>query len=296
MKYIPLVLLSAQTSFAFTSFTISNLTVNDTGNPGNVSLAAGGSTVVTTQGDLNLVDFTVGSDVYSATDFISGIGTNSTINKDTVAGVIQHSTATNDGSLAFGSTSDLSDYLIQGSRGLSFSSALNYATSDPPGTIVFDIEFLSDPTASSRPTFIVGDGADNQSDDLWSFQDADGVELFSITLTSANYSVFGKQTVDRVESDDSGFRTPLNQSDNTDRGLGLAAFSLTNADLNGADWNDVKQLAIRVPETGNDPKTDYAFFGVDTGLITSSGLVVPEPSSTSLLALSSCLLILRRKK
>ncbi|MFC5050903.1 PEP-CTERM sorting domain-containing protein [Rubritalea spongiae] len=299
---IPLAVLlfAAPYASAITVFDVTNMTVNDSGNPGNVALTNGGSTQITTSGDLNLVNFTVGSSTtYLATDFISGIGTNRDITSSNVAGVIQNSTATSDGSLAHGTPSDLSTYLTQGERGLAFSSALNYTTSDDPGTITFDLSFKSDPTAGSRPTFIVGDGADNQSIDLWSFLDSDDNVLFSFTIGPDEYSVFGKQVVDRVSSDDSGFNGGnTSSSNNTARGLGLSAFSLTSADLNGASWEDVAQLSIRVPATGNQPKTDYAFFGVDTGLVDSPDMVVavPEPSSSALLLLGSIGFILRRKR
>ena len=290
--------LTLQTSFAITVFTIDEMTVNDSGNPGDVTIQAGSTTsVITTQGDLNLVGFSVGGTNYNSSDFISGIGTNSVIDSNDVAGVIQPSNATADGSLYTGSPSNLTDYLIQGERGLSFSSALNYATTDNPNTFEFDISFLSDPTASSLPTFIVGDGADNQSADLWSFLDAVGNTLFSITLDPSNFSTFGDQVVDRVFSDNSGFRPsfPGDTSNDTPRGLGMAAFSLTAADLGGANWQDVARLSVRVPGTGDEPKTDYAFFGVDATLI-EGNLVVPEPSSMSLLMLGGILLFSRRVK
>ncbi|MGJ8672923.1 PEP-CTERM sorting domain-containing protein [Rubritalea sp.] len=304
MKLIPLTLLLASPiASAITVFDVTSITVNDSGSAaGNVSVAAGASSTITPVNNLNLVDFTVSSStVYLANDFISGIGTKSIISSEEVAGVIQPSTATSDGTLAYGTQANVSSYLTQGARGLSFSTALNYNTLDDPGTITFDLSFKSDPTAGgSRPTFIVGDGADNQSIDLWSFLDAGGATLFSILVGPTDFSEFGKQVIDRVSSDDSGYN-PIDpdNANNTARGIGLSAFSLTNADLNGASWEDVTQLSILVPATGSEPKTDYAFFGVDTGLIDSPYLVVkavPEPSSTSLLALGATSLLLRRKR
>ena len=137
----------------------------------------------------------------------------------------------------------------------------------------------------------MGDGANNQSDDLWQFLDADDNVLFEITIGPTQFDVFGDQTVDRVFTDGSGYR-----GDGDDLDIGFAAFSLDSADLGSADWSDVRQLSIRVPGSGNEPKTDYAFFGIDLALVSSSGAVVPEPSSSLLLILGSTIFLLRRKK
>lgn len=296
MKFSPLIsLLLATGALALDSYDVTSITVNDSGNSnGAITINKNGSTVVSTDGDVNLVNFKVGATTYNAGDFISGVGTKSNIASSDIGAVIQYSSATADGTLAYGSPDDLSDYLTQGERGLSFSSALNFtASGDDAGSFSFDLRFNSDPTLNDRPTFIVGDGANNQSIDRWSFLDENGSVLFSFDLGPTNFNTFGEQVIDRVLSDNSGFRGNDNQLD-----IGLAAFSLTTDDLNGADWAAVRTLSIDVPASGESPMTDYAFFGVDTGIIESTGLVVPvpEPSSSGLILLGSLTLLLLRKR
>jgi hypothetical protein len=238
MKQIPLLLaaLSAN-ALAIESFDVTSITVNDAGNNnGDVTLSKDGNTVITTEGDVNLVNFVIGSTTYNAGDFISGVGTESNITSSDIGAVIQHSTATSDGTLAYGSPSDLSEYITRGERGLSFSSALNFtASGDDAGSFTFDLRFNSDPTQSTRPTFIVGDGANMQSIDRWSFLDENDQVLFSFELTPADFNVFGDQVIDRALSDNSGFRGNDDPLD-----IGLSAFNLTTDDLKGADWQAVR--------------------------------------------------------
>jgi len=99
--------------------------------------------------------------------------------------------------------------------------------------------------------------------------------------------------------------------DNKSLNIALLAFKLTLDDFNigGEDrsdrWGEISKLQLVLPDesansvTGKkNPMTDYAFIGIDLGLVKSSSSVVkaPEPSSSLLLGLSCFSFIFRRSR
>lgn len=296
---------------AANSVTITQLVVNDSGNAvGDVTLSpaayiAGntinGSTLDTT-GDLNLVSFIGDGTNYSASAFISGVGTSTVINSSTLDAVIQPNAHLASGATPTfytGSASNVASYLTAGERGLSFSTGLNFKGADDPAVLSIPMTFTADPTIAVAPTFMIGDSADAQSADSWKFYAADGTTLIaSFIVDDSFFTTFGDQGVDRVKTDLSGF-VGANNGAGDSLGLALAAFHMENADFEpGHDWTEIAELRISVPDSGPSPKTDYAFIGIDTGTVSSTLQVVavPEPSQTSLFALGSLAFLLYRKK
>ena len=93
--------------------------------------------------------------------------------------------------------------------------------------------------------------------------------------------------------------------------MALLAFNLDPADfiVGGLDkssrWDEITELQLVLPTddpTETDPNitkgpaTDYAFIGIDLGLVASSTSVVPEPSSSALLGVFGLSLLLRRSR
>lgn len=82
----------------------------------------------------------------------------------------------------------------------------------------------------------------------------------------------------------------------------MIAFSLEESDyILGQDpdaaWQSINTLRITMPgDGGNDPKTDYAFIGIDLDLVDSPNSVIPEPHSAQLLLTSLLSICLYRKR
>lgn len=173
-------------SHAVTVFAIDEITVKDSGGTAQlgiypltpeISLTKNGTSLIDNiSGDLNLQSFEINGTQYNANEFVSGVGPSALITNQLVGTVLQPGaysgsgfylgeTNANDGSLI-----NAAPYLTSGERGLSFSTALNYrANFDNAQSISIPLQFLSNPTASGRPTFFAGDGAIGQQDDLWEF-------------------------------------------------------------------------------------------------------------------------------
>ncbi|GEM_PF-3715697 len=298
------------TADAALALDITNIVIQDSGDSSIHAITAGSSgNVGTVTGDLNLTSFTVGGTVHNTSGYVSGVGTATNLTSSNLGRVIQPGEFIDEGDAnAFytGTTvnappalDNAGAYLVSGERGLSFSTALNFqADSDPQATLTIPLSFLSNPvSATSRPTIIIGDGANNQTDDVWSFYDTDGptdVEIARFTVSGTlganppgDWSSFGTQTVDRIRTDGTG--TVVAIDDDRDLGLNIIALNLEESDFTivggtSADWTLIDEVRITLPGSGSGgPATDIAFFGIDTGIVLSSLAVVPEPSATSLI-------------
>lgn len=272
------------------------------------------SPITNIQGDLNLQSFRIGSTTYQTNDYVSGIGANTTLTSAEIGYLIQPGTFLNEGnSIEFygGTTTsappaidDAVSYLTSGERGLSFSTGLNFrANHDDAVTLDIEMSFNSDPTLSARPTFIIGDAAVGESDDILRFYNTAGptdLLIAEVRFGESEWSNFSDQVVDRVPLDAQG---TLGPSDNDQTlQISLLTFQLEETDfVNGfthEDWDLIDRMSISIPETGAEPKTDYAFIGVDAETVSSPLIVVPEPNTwalvVSFLALTSTVLQRRR--
>ena len=252
-------------------------------------------------GDLDLLSFQVGGVDYFTSEFASGVGTNTLISSDQLENVLQPGQYSGplDGNFAYGTTAgglipgvDLDNgavYLTQGARGLSFSSVLNYQNGDPRSILTIPLSFLADPASSTtRATFIAGDGANNQRDDLWEFLDANNNVIASVLVQDLDttWHQFGRQELDRIVTS-----TGAIDADDTVLDVGLMAFSLEAGDFTGGTWEQVTQLRLSLPADSNStPRTDYAFFGIDLDIVRSPLAVVPEPSRIAFLFVAAVLL------
>ncbi|MGB0993037.1 MAG: PEP-CTERM sorting domain-containing protein [Akkermansiaceae bacterium] len=306
--------IALSTALSATSVTISAIQIDDSGDSAGAITLAKDQTAITTDTikDLNLVNFTVGSTTYNSSDFVSGVGVQTSLTKDDISSVIQpnghqDSSDAPNPDLYVGDPNDLSGYLTSGERGLSFSTGLNFRpAADSNAILSIAMSFNSDPSLTTRPTFIVGDAADGQSNDTWEFFDASGNSLGSIGLSSSDWHKFGDQKINRVltggpsgTGNDADGYTGGSDGEGTDLGLAMTAFYIDSGDI--SDWSQVAELRVTISEDGNSPKTDYAFFGVDVGIVDSPDLVapntsVPEPSSIFFFAAGGMLLLNRRRR
>jgi hypothetical protein len=217
---------------------------------------------------------------------------------------------------ANGDLANGADYLISGERGLSYSTALNYrATVDQAQVLTIPLEFLQDPLSTSvtRPTFFAGDAAKNQNNDTWRFKNDAGDTIAELTIrgsqdsSGSDWNQFGSHTVDRLSTDWDGSADDFD--DDKTLNIALLAFKLTADDflINGDDrsgrWDEITKLELVLPDpdagsvTGTStPMTDYAFIGIDLGMVASSTAKVPEPGTGLLLGLSGITLLLRRSR
>lgn len=287
------VLAMGQSASAIVYHDIDSAVVDNNGS--NVTLDDSPATNYTPSGDSDLLSVTLqGGTTLNTADFLSGVGIDGAqISSDT--GFIQRSgletngQVLNSGTLQTGSA-DASTYLSHGARGLSLSTGINYVASrDPQTEITFDatVSNAAD-LLDGTPDFLFGDVADSHSDDLFQMLDAQGDVILSATLANGQWSDLGNHTIDRVEYNGSG--DPFVTDDDTNRGVGLLAFSVEASDLvdNSIAFEtqmaDVAQFRITIPGSGSQPKTDYAFFGVNINALDVPTAVVPEPGALSLLA------------
>lgn len=321
MKILPLLLLLLVSSAsAATFYDITQITVQDSGGTATTGAeSAGGvitvardsttSVIADVSGDVDLKTFTIGGTQYLTSNFVSGVGTTTQITSADLGYVLQPNLLTAEGdvnSFYTGTTTgtaldDAADYLRAGERGMSFSTALNLRPNTDDYTLLsIPISFLADPTSgTSRATFFAGDGADNQTADEWLFY-AEGALIASISVDPDNWNNFGKITTDRMAT--AGGGTLLEGDDERELGIAMMAMSLEESDFfagNSDLWATIDEMKISIPgDLSDEPKTDYAFFGIDQDLVFSSEAVVsvPEPSSTFLIFLSGIAAVCRRRR
>ncbi|WFB36230.1 hypothetical protein P3T73_00445 [Kiritimatiellota bacterium B12222] len=243
--------------------------------------------------DLLSVEFSDGK-ILDTSGFLSGVGIDGAqISEET--GFIQRAGLADDGEILTPSTmqtgsANAASYLSHGARGLSLSTGINYvAGRDAQTAITFDAS-ISNPSAllDGTPDFLFGDVADSHSDDLFEMLDHQGNTILSLILSKQNWSDLGSHVIDRVEENGSG--DPVVVDNNTSRGIALMAFSVEESDLINdsiafeTQMASVTQFRITIPDLGDEPKTDYAFFGVNIIAMDVPTAVIPEPSMWMMLS------------
>lgn len=277
---IPSLSALAAVSFDVTSFEGTELTFNDS------------ATNFGTPETLNsLVAFTANGITYSADPFQA----------------LRPSGMTNGVSLQYqGPTSALyptrEDFLTVGLNGLSLSTGANLvASSDPPENWSFTRIFL-DPNGvgDGVPDFLAADIANGQSNDLLELVDSNGTVLANLTLTSGDWNKLGEQNLARV-SNVTGNVTNANFTNRHVLGVAIELSDFTNlstgmalSSSDTATLDAISNLRIRVPGTGTQPRTDYAWIASNTDTIRFAEQV-PEPHSAALLSLAFLALCRRRR-
>lgn len=294
------------TSSAVVNFAITDAIVLDDGNFQSLN----SSSLYTPAGDADLQSFTSGGTTYDTANFISGVSVgNAQLN---APGFIQRAGFVDEFDPKFtdgdptsqfqtGST-DVASFLSHGARGLSMSTGINYiADRDPISTIKFDAT-ISDTNAllDSTPDFLFGDVANSHSDDIFRLRDASGNALIEVTLLNGAWSDMGRHVIDRLNADGSNLSDSVlgdpTRADNTNKGVGLIAFSLEVSDLTPyaianfgsteadflAAMGTVAEIEIVVGGVADGPRTDYAFFGINENAIDAPS-AVPEPATAGLL-------------
>ena len=291
---------------ALTTFTVDSAVVDDNG-----SLQTIDNTTPTTYepaGDSDLVSFTVGGATYDTSTFISGVNIdNAQLSTSTGfiqrAGLGEANDELSGASLQTGSANAAS-FLAHGQRGLSLSTGINMVASRDPQTTVTFAATIKDANAmlDGTPDFLFGDVADSHSDDIFQMLDASDNVILQTTLLDAGWSDLGSHTIDRVDySGTAG--APRIVDNNTTRGVALLPFSVDETDLvnTGADWVTemglVTQFRLIIPGSGSNPRTDYAFLGVNINIFDVPGAVIPEPTTLpSLLGILAIFVLWARKR
>lgn len=204
----------------------------------------------------------------------------------TLTGIDQAIQPTSAGSQPLFSTGE--EYLHAGERGLSTSTAINMvAGTTAPQSILFD---LTDALYSGDTdnVLLLADAADNQSSDWIGMLDAQGNELFSLTLGKSDWWKLGVQTINRIKTDGSGYAASGGNTDT--RALSFAVLSWEDFGVTSQlDLDPVTQLEFRIPKSGSKPRTDYAFLAANTAVIQSPDTIIgtsdnglPSPAGVAL--------------
>lgn len=303
--------------YGYEVFNITSIDIDDGGSTHTLTSLSTYNPV----GDANVTSFTIdGTTTYSTSGFISGINVDSS--QITAPGAIQPSnfidaldprfTDGDPNSQFYTGSNQLGSFLGHGTRGLSLSTGINVTSADADSSISFDVTILdSSLLMDGVPDFIFGDAANNQSADQVQFLDASDNVLLEFTLdpspdttSNGDWSFLGTRTIDRIEADGSAHRL---DGDNQTLSVNMIAFSVEESDLTtfattnfvdfAAAMAAVTSIEIDIPQAGNgDPKTDYAFIGVNLNAIDSPLAVVPEPSTLLMFGVGSLLILFLRKR